>query len=289
MRYLVIHGTLHADNRFTLHASHLADEDRGHAREVSTPVVAELLDAAGRLLARHPVAAPRGCSGGETSPDLCVRGAIPFHPATRVVRLARDGIQVHELTVSERGPEVRLAWTPPATARGRHEIAWEAHHPDGRPLQFFLRYSIADGEGGRRLGGRTSERRAVVDFDDLPGGAGCRLAIVASDGVNTAVAESAPFSVLVKPCRPLILGPADGAVVERGSPLRLRGQGLYLEEGVPERESLSWTSSRDGALGRGMVVDARLSPGEHRIELTAGTGARAGTASIRVTIAPIAP
>lgn len=285
LRYLVLHGTLYPDNRFALRSSHLTDDAGVYRGEARSPVVAELIDEHGNTLGRHGVPIAHPCDGGPTSHDVTVRGAVPFHPATRAVRLTRDGLPIHELAVSGRGPDIRLTWRPSVQVDGRQEVSWEATHPEAGSLQFFLRYSHTDGATWRRLGWRTTKLRTVVDFDELPGGEHCRLAVVASDGVRAAVAETGRFRVPVKPCQALILGPTDGTRVELGRALRLRGQGVYLEENAPETDALLWTSDRDGELGRGMVLEVEaLSPGEHRIALTAGTGERAGTRAIRVTI-----
>jgi hypothetical protein len=75
----------------------------------------------------------------------------------------------------------------------------------------------------------------------------------------------------------MIFAPQDGATFAPGQLGVLHGQGLYLEENKPETEALAWTSSEDGDIGTGMTVQmAKLSPGAHRITLTAGTGERAG-------------
>jgi hypothetical protein len=124
-----------------------------------------------------------------------------------------------------------------------------------------------------------------VDFDLLPGGDRCRIGVLATDGVNTIVAESPSFAVPVKPCRAMILAPEDGSSFAIGELVLLQGQGYYLEEQQAETEELVWTSSQAGELGRGMTVEVKgLSPGLHRITLRAGTGERAGEASISIGI-----
>jgi hypothetical protein len=283
-RNLVLYGTLHADNRFTLRTSHLA-EDGSVRFDPASPLVAVLLDEKDVVLARHGVPIAHSCQETATS-SIIAHGVIPFHPATQTVRLFWNEIQVYELPVSEHGPAVRLTWEPPKLVAGAHEVFWEADHPMGTPLQFFLRYMNSCGTPWRRVGWRTKANRILVDFDQLPGGDWCRIEVLATDGVNTAAAQSSPFVVPIKSCQAMILGPSDSAIVELGSALKLRGQGFYLEENVPETEALYWRSSLDGRLGQGIILEVpALSLGEHRIELTAGTGDRAGTATIQLTVA----
>jgi hypothetical protein len=111
------------------------------------------------------------------------------------------------------------------------------------------------------------------------------VAVIATDGVNTVRSESKSFSVNVKPCLALILAPADGTVIAQDEWITFRGQGFLLEENRPETEALVWRSSKDGELGRGMVLmRRRLTLGLHEIMLMAGTGKRAGRASISVQV-----
>ena len=178
-----------------------------------------------------------------------------------------------------------LTWRPSEEVHGRHRITWEARAARPAALQFFLRFSHTGGRTWQRVGWRTEEREAPVDFDQLPGGERCLLAIVATDGIDTTTVESPPFAVSLKPCLASIVAPVDGAVVAPGGPVHLIGQGFWMEESRIERERLRWASSLDGDLGRGASVRVdRLSEGRHRITLAAGEGNRVGTESITVTV-----
>ena len=70
-----------------------------------------------------------------------------------------------------------------------------------------------------------------------------------------------------------------------GQDVVLAGNGWWLEDARPELERLSWCSDRDGELGRGQTVRTTLSPGEHRLVLTAGDGERAGEEAVTVHVA----
>ena len=284
-RYLRVIGRLTADNRLVLRPSYLSDRPRDSEPRRESGLLAELFDDGGRLLLRHVLRLQPMCADGRPLGSLAVRGWVPFPAATRVVRFSHEGLPLDEIRVSERGPELRLAWRPPQEPAGRERITWEASHPEGLPLQFFVRYTHTDGQRWLRLGWRTDTRMAEVDFGQLPGGDRCRLAIVATDGVNTTTAESSTFRVRVKPCRAMIFAPAEDEMTVVGAPVMLRGQGYYLEEARPETEALAWTSSRDGDLGRGTLLtwSPRVA-GEHRVTLAAGTGDRQDTTAIRILV-----
>jgi hypothetical protein len=121
-----------------------------------------------------------------------------------------------------------------------------------------------------------------VDVEQLPGGERCRIRVRATNGVRSSEAVSPAFSVSVKACQAIIQQPIDGGTV--AAEVSLLGNGWYLEERQPELWALQWASDRDGPLGEGRGVFARLSPGEHVISLTAGTDKRAATASVRITV-----
>jgi hypothetical protein len=287
VRYLRVIGRLTADNRLVLRPSYLSDRPRHPEPRRQSGLLAELFDDGGRLLLRHPLRVQPMCGDGQPLGSLAVRGWVPFPAATRLIRFSHEGLSLEEVRVSERGPEIRLAWGPPPEPAGRERIAWEAAHPEGRALQFFARYTHTDGQRWLRLGWRTDAREAEVDFDQLPGGDRCRVAVVATDGVNTTTAESGTFRVRVKPCRAMIFAPDEGATAVVGAPVLLRGQGYYLEEARPETEALTWTSSRDGDIGAGTLLAwSPRAPGEHRVTLAAGIGERQGTTAITIHVEP---
>ena len=146
-------------------------------------------------------------------------------------------------------------------------------------------YSNTDGADWHFLSFTIQEPVYEVDFDRLPGGTRCQVGVVASDGVNTVLTATRSFPVPTKPCQALILAPEEGATVGAGETVTLQGQGYYLEEREPELEQLDWSSSVDGALGTGPVLDVALSPGTHQITLRAGTRERRCEATVGVTAA----
>ena len=285
VQYLRLIGHIRQDNRVVLQPSYLTKSPRFAEDRSSSPVTAELLDDDGKLLLRHGLSAEPYFVNAGTSDVLALRADLPFPSGTRLVRLLRKEVVIEEIEVSKRAPKVELTWSPPPKAEGEVKIGWKGSHAEKRPLAYFLRYAYDGGETWRRIGRCTKDSSQVVDFDQLPGGKRCRLALLATDGVNTTVVKSKAFSVSIKPCVALILAPADGTAVAAGSPLLLEGQGFWLEEARPELEHLAWHSSRDGALGQGRsLVTADLSSGSHEITLTAGRGKRAGTASITLRV-----
>jgi hypothetical protein len=282
MRYLRIMGRLYSDNRLVLRPGYLDSRPRRRVNGDSE-LVAELFDDASRLLLSYPLTLRSFCNDSIRTPELAVRGWIPFHPNTRTVRFSCKGLIIHEVAVSRESPELELMWRPPAEVRGIETVTWKASHPEGRQLEYFCRYSCDNGSTWQRIGWRTQIESIEIDGDELPGGENCRLAIVATDGVNTTIAESESFSVAVKHCQAMILAPLNGQRLPAGIPILLHGQGYYLEERRPELEALTWTSSLDGDLGQGALLElSALSPGEHCITLVVGKEPRQGSATVTI-------
>jgi hypothetical protein len=277
-----ISGRLVSHNELDLRLGYLTEDPEGSAEDPRSALVAKLYAAGGELLVSHRVPLQR-FSGGTSSSVL---GSIPFPAGTRLIRLEYADTILKEVVVPARGPELELTWYPAARVAGKATVTWRGDHPLGQPLNYFVKYSHTDGQSWIPLGLRTSAEQKEVDFEKVPGGPRCRVAVMATDGVNTRVAQTDPFHVAIKPCRAMILEPAEGLTAPRGAPIVLRGQGFWLEENRPELVELTWSSSMDGYLGDGARVVARLSLGVHRISLEAGVGERIGTSEVRVTITP---
>jgi hypothetical protein len=284
-RYLTVVGILHPDNRlelrpgFSTDVAALATEDR------ESGVTVELLGERGQVLLRRGVPAGPVCADGAPVVYHLIAGKVPVPPGARAMRVLREDVVLEEVELAREPPRLRLEWTAPDRPQGRQALAWEADHPEGRPLTFIAAYSHTSGQSWQPLSGPIEERGLEIDFDLLPGGERCLLQVRATDGFNTVSTESEPFAVPVKSCVAMILSPEDGAELESGEPVLLQGQGYYLEEGRPELEALRWNSSIDGPLGEGTLVHLPgLSPGEHEVLLEAGERERVGRARAAIRV-----
>ena len=284
--YLRLIGRLDPDNRLRLRPGYLTPRPRQIEEQPDSELVAVLLDDDRKELLRYGVPLLAYCADGEVVKSLAVRATIPFHPSTRAIVFERDGIVIHEIDVEPGQPEVRLTWNPQArTIEGTQEITWEAEHPTQMPLEFFLRYSHDGDETWQRASMRTRRKRLALDFDGLPGGRRCRVSVVATDGVNTAIATSRQFAVPVKPCRALVLAPEDGSVFRESETILFEGQGYYLEERRPELEALRWSSEPAGVEGTGPVLTSSdLAPGRYTVTLEAGEGPRIGRERVSIEV-----
>ncbi len=287
--FLRIFGRVGPDNRLVLRPCYLIERPRDGRSRRPPVLIAEVLGADGDVLVRTPLSTRSYCVEGSGDATLAVRGSVPLPPeAARIVILrpdssGRDPIAISELEVPETAPAVRIAKAPAGAAEGCQVVAWEADG-DPPPVEYRVSYSHDDGRTWLPVGRRTTSREALFDVDELPGGELCRIAVRATNGIRSARAVSDPFRVAPKACRALIQLPLDGQRLD-GQDVVLAGNGWWLEDARPELERLSWCSDRDGELGRGQTVRTTLSPGEHRLVLTAGDGERAGEEAVTVHVA----
>ena len=283
-QYVSFIGRLYPDNRLELMPGFMTTDARLSAEDPSSRLQAECVAEDGNILLRYGIPASPYCVFGQPTSVLAVRGKLPMPAATRQIRFLNNGIQVFELPVSDQVPDVQLTWKPGDVVKGSQTITWS-----GNAVQYFLRYSRDGGKTWNRLGSRTTLNRTVADFDELPGGDRCLIAVVGTDGVKSFEVTSAAFSVPTKGCQAIILSPADKSSANAGEAIVLRGQGIHLEKGTAELDNLEWSSSKDGVLGQGMSLRLeKLSVGTHRITLRAGIGAEAGHDSITIAVRGVA-
>jgi hypothetical protein len=284
-RYITITGVLHPDNRLELEPGFVTDRPEFSSDDRESELKVEFLNETNDVLLRYGIAAGPVCVDGEQVVHWVVAAKVPYPPGARSLRFLRQDVVIHQVRVPKEQPVVRLAWTPPPDPRGEHVVKWIAEHAEGTPLRFLVAYSSDGGRSWRPLSPPFQATEFSLDFDRLPGGDTCLVAVTATDGFNTVTVLSEPFCASIKPCIAMILAPENGTVFPVGGTARFQGQGFYLEEHRPELEALDWFSSRDGSLGRGPLIQADgLSTGTHEIVLRAGTVGRVGESTVQVRV-----
>jgi hypothetical protein len=280
-------GVLTNDNQLLRNPGFTSDEGAVTTLDPKSPLRAEFLDVKGRLLLRAGIPLTTPCSDGPgPAPSFrLVSGIVPLPEETAMVRFTLDEVVIEEYPVPQGEPTTVLTDVPRSGAVGTVTISWKSDHPDDEPLTHAVGFSVDDGTTWEPVGLPTRSNQVELDLDALPGGERCRVSVKTTDGVHTTEAVSEPFALPLKPCVPMIFAPEAGVRIDPGATLRLQGQGYWREERRPELESLYWSSSLAGALGRGPSVEvAGLPAGKHEITLAAGEGERVGKATIPITV-----
>jgi hypothetical protein len=189
--------------------------------------------------------------------------------------LSGYGQTLATLTASPSAPAVTL--TSPnggqAFTGGMMNVTWSGSDADGDTLSYTVQYSADNGATWETLAVDWPSQNLTVDSSQLTATSEGLISVSASDGFNTATAQSAA-TFTVQPHAPSIdiNAPMNGSVV-------LGNQQLFLDASVNDKQdgplsgtNVQWSSDRDGFLGSGTVINmaARtLSEGSHTLTVKA--------------------
>ncbi|HUD47919.1 MAG TPA: hypothetical protein VMR33_13880 [Candidatus Baltobacteraceae bacterium] len=218
-------------------------------------------------------------------PSIVERGD-PNQTAVFVVPLIADasihtlelwynGSPVATLTASPNAPTLTLT-TPNGGQNfttGTVNVAWTGSDADGDTLSYAVEYSADDGTTWRMLAMDWPGQTLGVNSSELAATAQGLIRVIASDGFNTASAQSAAtFTVAPHAPSVWIDAPLDGSVFIGNIQLYLEATALDMQDGALDGTKVQWSSDRDGGLGEGdeVTFNARnLSEGYHTITVTA--------------------
>lgn len=229
------------------------------------------LDAGGHVLATNAIYVDEldGDTGMRIFTEL-----VPMATGATYLQLRADGVVLDEQAASAHAPQVTLL-----SPNGGEDVIpgsvvrWSVTDADGDALTIMLLYSRDDGVTWRPIKMGATGNSYTLE-NPLREASAARMRVIASDGFLTAQDDSDQlFSIPGNAPWAVIGGPAEGVVIPPGTPVVLEGWGYDLDDGPLSEGALTWTSDRDGTLGTGPeVLLTSLSPGQHRITLTATDG-----------------
>ncbi len=235
-------------------------------------------DAGGQILASVPVIAFKATEAG----GYVLAAIVPANPAATKLELTDNNRPNSSLASLEGGggaPVVHIL------SPGANEIIgpmfaprWTGADPEGRTLRYTIRYSHNNGATWQVLTENTLATELALSTASLPGGSACLIQVLASDGIATGIATSAPFTVASKPPQPEITietarGRSSGPSprVCAGEDVLLRGHADDAEDGVLPGSALTWSLNgpvnRTGADREWLLRDLR--PGNYTATLAA--------------------
>ena len=194
---------------------------------------------------------------------------IPVQPGAASIAIIDDqDAELGEIALGGAAPNVSI--TLPASFTGAQTVSWTVTDPDSTEHSYWVDYSPDNGQTWQNLAMSLAENSLTLDFDGLAGSSGNSLfRVIASDGVNSGEAISAPFAVAGKAPHGEIIAPSGGSARE-GSLVWLQAVAWDTDDGTLDDGAVVWTSSRDGNLGTGASLPVYdLSVGSHTITMTA--------------------
>lgn len=235
-----------------------------------------LIGAGGVTLADHPFT-PEAIEDAETgaggSKPVSFGHVVPFVSGTQEIQivdtLAGNAV-IGGKPVSPNPPvisNVALQALPDPAAQ-TVTVGWAASDPDGEPLTFDIYLARDDGASLQPLRLGVSDTSAEVGIARLGGGL-VRLRVVATDGVQSAFADSAQFTLANKPPQLRILNPGDGGAIRLGQLVNFEGAASDPQDGEVAETALDWSIP-----GRSLGSGSRLSitdlpAGVNQVTLTA--------------------
>jgi parallel beta-helix repeat protein len=205
--------------------------------------------------------------------------------------LKKDNQELAVQRVSLNPPTVHLvAPNGGESLSGLCTVAWTASDPDGDALRYTVLAST-DNMNWTPLAIDLTQPSFAWDTRLSPGSTNCRIMVVANDGVNqTRDVSDGPFTVMMKGPTITISSPTNGAALPADQSVLFVGSGFDFEDGDLPDSALTFTSDRDGLLGKGRSLPvAELSVGTHKITLTGvDKDNNAGATSITVSVASAA-
>lgn len=219
-----------------------------------------LTGAAGATLAEYPFTpdevADAGAAGSNSASQSFGQ-VVAFVAGTRAIQIVEvtGSTVVGQKAVSANPPAVSGVTLQglPDPATGQVTVGWDATDADGDSLTYDIFFTRDLGATLQPLLLGISQKSAQVDTTSLAGGS-AQLRVVATDGVQSAFADTSVFTLTNKPPKPRILSPADGAIMHVGQLINIEGTATDPQDGVIAASSLAWSIP-----GRSLGSGSRLS------------------------------
>jgi hypothetical protein len=243
-----------------------------------------LLGAESNVLATYPFTPEAVDEAG----GLGFSQVVDFVAGTRAVQIVRtsDNKVLGSAAVSPNPPvisHVALQGAPDPVS-GIVTLVWTASDADGDPLTFDIAYSRDSGVTFQPVSIHVTGDSAQIDTAQLGGSGTAVLRVTASDGINSAQADSAAFVMAPKPPQPYILSPANNTQIHYGQLVNFSAVALDAQDGVVDAGGLVWTDEEGTTLGTGPLLSLEALPvGANVITLTATNSVNA-SASATVTV-----
>ena len=258
-----------------------------------------LLDPVGTVLVERTLTLTELDDHSEES-DAALFSELFPQPAGQVAKLQllADDTVIHELAPGVNPPAVTIQ-QPAGGEEIEDELAiqWTANDPDPDDrLLFTVQYSHNNGANWRTLAlnlpGAPDPSNSLVldDLGSLHGSApnAALIRVMASDGYNTAIATSQPFTLKNRPPEPAIFTPGAGQTFPAGEGVLLQGSATDAEDGGLPPTALTWQVNGAGYGSGPDIIAAGLAPGAHTAALSAVDSiSQTATMSVAFNVAPL--
>ena len=289
--YVLVAGTIAGDDQAALDPIYQFTLPAGGIDAVSGsgPYQIQVRSVAGDLLAERRFELSAALAGVAAEAEGYFAELLPYPAGAAEVRIVHNGQVLAIRSASAHAPQVQLlapAGGEQWPATGVATIAWTGSDGDGDEVFYTVQYSLDNGLSWQTLAEQLTSTTLEVDLARLAGATQARVRVLASDGLNTAMAQTAStFRVANKRPSAAILAPQAGATVAAYQPLLVQGMATDPEDGPLPAAQLSWLLDAKINLGRGPQIQVdHLTVGPHQLALRAEDSAGAPvTATVAFT------
>ncbi|MBI5153955.1 hypothetical protein HZA57_01855, partial [Candidatus Poribacteria bacterium] len=187
------------------------------------------LDGGGGELGREPLSPFIGSDAAE--PSYSLAESVPFVEGAATLRIERGNTPLLERTLSANAPHVTLQAPIYDAGNQSLKVRGSASDADGDVLLFTTQYSPDGGQTWQALVADDPNLRGTFDASLLPGGDNALVRVIATDGLLTGTATSAPFAMPKHAPVVEILGPSEGRRIPFGEPVTVTGIAYDAEDG----------------------------------------------------------
>lgn len=189
---------------------------------------------------------------------------VPFVLGARTIEISavRTGDVLGTYAISANPPVVSnvALQGAPNPVMGEVTLNWTASDPDLDLLIFEILYSTDGGVTFQPVKAGVTQQTTQIDTSNLGGSSNGVFRVIASDGVQTAYADSAPFNMANKPPTPIILNPAEGHTVNYGQLINFSGMATDALDGMVASSGLQWLNDQQEVLGAGPLFSSDTLP-----------------------------
>ena len=212
---------------------------------------------------------------------------VTFVPGTRTIQISRlsDGKVLTSQAVSPGIPSIGgvALQGAPNPVSGTVTLGWSASDPDGDALTFDVAYSRDGGVTFQPVVMEVSGSSVSFDTAQLGGSGTAILRVTASDGVNSASADSAAFTMADKPPQTFVLTPGVTSTIQYGQLVNFSGMAMDAQDGLVAESGLVWSRAGQTIGTGGQISIDDLPVGVNLITLTA-TNSSGVSAAALVTV-----
>jgi hypothetical protein len=214
---------------------------------------------------------------------------ILLTPDVRQARLKWNGAVTGVKVASANAPTVQVVSPPSGDVLTNDTVAvtWNGNDADADALAFNVFYSYNGGQNWNMVAMDIRTNVLSLHRSSLRASTNALFRVSVSDGFWSAEDTSAPFTVANNAPRLSIISPTNGTPYLGQQPIFLRAVGYDPEDGSG-LTNITWTSSLDGLLGAGTVLESsadKLSQGVHIITaVVTDSGGASAVATITITI-----